>query len=184
MKKLVFVFVVALFIGATACSNVNKKSTESSQTEQVLSGKIEADKALYVEEILKSAENQVGKEVVLKGFITHTCKHSGRRCFVMGNDQKTSVRVEAKGNIGGFNRELIGSEVIIKGILRENRLTKEYLAQAEEEIKEKQGKSETDGESCDAEMNNIASMKEWMKPNNKDYYSIYYIDGTDYEVVE
>ena len=96
----------------------------------------------------------------------------------------TSVRVEAKGNIGGFNRELIGSEVIIKGILREIRLTKEYIDQAEEELKEKQGKAEGNGETYDAEMNNIQSMREWMKANNKDYYSIYYIDGTEYEVAE
>ena len=43
-----------------------------------------------MEDILKDAEKNVDKEVVLKGFITHTCKHSGRRCFVMGKDQKTS----------------------------------------------------------------------------------------------
>jgi hypothetical protein len=56
--------------------------------------------------------------------------------------------------------------------------------QAEEELKEKQGKAEGNGETCDAEMNNIQSMREWMKANNKDYYSIYYIDGTEYEVAE
>ena len=51
-------------------------------------------------------------------------------------------------------------------------------------MKEKQGKAEGNGETCDAEMNNIQSMREWMKTNNKDYYSIYYIDGTEYEVAE
>lgn len=183
MKKMIYVMAAALIIGTSACGG-NKKTSESAQTELTESRAVDLDKALYVEEILKDAEAKVGKEVTVKGFITHTCKHSGRRCFVMGNDQKTSVRVEAKGNIGGFNRELVGSEVAIKGILRENRLTKEYIAQAEEELKEKQSKSEGNGETCDAEMNNINSMREWMKENNKDYYSIFYIDGTDYEVVE
>ena len=101
----------------------------------------------------------------------------------MGNDQKTSIRVEARGNIGGFNRELIGSELVIKGILKENKLTKEYIDQAEEELKEKQGK-ESNGETCDAELSNIENMRKWMKENNKDYYSIYFVEGTDYEVVE
>lgn len=54
----------------------------------------------------------------------------------------------------------------------------------EEELMEKQGKEEGNGETCDAEMNNIQNMRAWMKANNKDYYSIYYVDGTDYEVVE
>ena len=167
MKKLFFIVAAACLLTATSCVNNGKKS-ETSQEQPTAA--LSVNEAKYVEDILKDAEKNVDKEVVLKGFITHTCK--------------TSVRVEAKGNIGGFNRELIGSEVIIKGILRENRLTKEYIDQAEEELKEKQEKAEGNGETCDAEMNNIQSMREWMKANNKDYYSIYYIDGTEYEVAE
>ena len=183
MKKLYF-FIAALAVSVafTSCRNSKKQSEKTSTTEQVAQ-KIDASKALYVEEILKNAENEVGKEITLKGFVTHTCKHSGRRCFVMCNDQKTSIRVEARGHIGGFNRELIGSELVIKGILKENKLTKEYIDQAEEELKEKQGK-ESNGETCDAELSNIENMRKWMKENNKDYYSIYFVEGTDYEVVE
>lgn len=182
MKKLYFLMVVLAFsLSFTSCGNSNKQSDESA-TAQVAS-KMDVSKAMYVEEILQHAEQEVGKEILLKGFVTHTCKHSGRRCFVMGNDQKTSIRVEAKGNIGGFNRELIGSELVIKGILKENKLTKEYIDQAEEELNEQKGK-EGNGETCESELNNIKGMREWMKANNKDYYSIYYVDGTDYEVVE
>ena len=183
MKKLYF-FIAALAVSVafTSCGNSKKQSDESSATE-LAAQKIDVSKALYVEEILKNAEQEVGKEITLKGFVTHTCKHSGRRCFVMGNDQKTSIRVEARGNIGGFNRELIGSELVIKGVLKENKLTKEYIDQAEEELKEKQGK-EGNGETCDAELSNIENMRKWMKENNKDYYSIYFVEGTDYEVVE
>lgn len=183
MKKLYF-FIAALAVSMafTSCGNSKKQSEESSTAGQVNQA-LDVSKALYVEEILKNAEKEVGKEITLKGFVTHTCKHSGRRCFVMGNDQKTSIRVEAIGNIGGFNRELIGSELVIKGILRENKLTKEYIDQAEEELKEKQGK-ESNGETCDAELSNIENMRKWMKENNKDYYSIYFVEGTDYEVVE
>ena len=177
MKKLYF-FIAALAVSVafTSCGNSKKQSDESSATE-LAAQKIDVSKALYVEEILKNAEQEVGKEITLKGFVTHTCKHSGR------NDQKTSIRVEARGNIGGFNRELIGSELVIKGILKENKLTKEYIDQAEEELKEKQGK-EGNGETCDAELSNIENMRKWMKENNKDYYSIYFVEGTDYEVVE
>lgn len=189
MKKLFLIIpVFSIVLGIASCGNGNNKSSESASTETVVSSEsgksANATNALCVEDILKDAENNLGKEVTLKGYITHTCKHSGRRCFVMGNDQKTTIRVESKGNIGRFNRELIGSEVLIKGILRENRLTKEYIDQAEEELREKQSKSEGDGETCDAEMSNIKNMREWMKANNKDYYSVFYLDGTDYEVIQ
>lgn len=174
--------VLAVVFSLTSCGNSKKQSESSSAAEQV-SQKVDVEHAMYVEDILKNAEKEVGKEVNLRGFVTHTCKHSGRRCFVMGRDQKTSMRVEAKGNIGRFSRELVGSELIIKGILRENKLTEEYIDQAEEELKEQQGKGE-DSETCQTELNNLTSMREWMKANHKNYYSIYYLEGTDYEVVE
>ena len=181
MKKIVYVMVAVLGLGLTACGNSNKKQA-SEATEQTETVAVDVNKAVCVEDLLAKAETQVDKEVVLKGVITHTCKHSGRRCFVVGKDQKTTIRVEAKGNIGGFNRELIGSEVAIKGTLRENRLTKEYIDQMEEELNDKQGKA--DAETCETEMKNIQGMRDWMKQNNKDFYSLYYIDGLEYEVVE
>ena len=54
----------------------------------------------------------------------------------------------------------------------------------EEAINDKKVKDDGSAESCDAETANIANMRKWMKDNQKDFYSIYYIDGTNYEVVE
>ena len=48
----------------------------------------------------------------------------------------------------------------------------------------KKVKDDGSAESCDAETANITAMRQWMKEHNKDFYSIYYIDGTNYEVVE
>lgn len=178
MKKFMYLAVAALALNLAACGNSSKKAGATINTITVSSAQTQ-----YVEEILASADSNVGKEVTLKGFITHTCKHSGRRCFVVGKDQQTSIRVEAKGEIGGFNRELIGSEVIIKGILRENKLSKEYIDQMEEAVNEKKAGGEST-ESCESEMQNITAMRRWMKEHNKDSYSVYYIDGINYEVVE
>ena len=185
MKRIIYLLVAVIGLGVAACGNSNKSKEDKAEKAAVVKkAAVEVEKAVYVEDLLAKAAEHVNKEIVVRGFITHTCKHSGRRCFVVGKDQKTSVRVEAKGNIGGFNRELIGSEVAIKGLLKENRLTKEYIDQMEEDVNEKQGKEDGAVESCQAEMNNIKSMREWMKANNKEFYSLYYIDGMDYEVIE
>ncbi len=179
MKNFIYVLVAALSVSLAACTSNKKKNVESTEQQEVA---LSVDKAVCLEDLLANAEANVGKEVTLRGVITHTCKHSGRRCFIAGKDQKTTIRVEAKGNIGGFNRELIGSEVVVKGTLRENRLTKEYLAQMEEDLNDKQGKE--NAETCESELKNIEGMREWMKANNKDFYSVYYMDGLEYEVVE
>lgn len=179
MKNFIFVTAAVLILGFTSCGN-KQTADKTVETETEV---VDMQKAKCVEDILADAENNVGKEIVLKGFVDHTCTHSGRRCFILGKDGTTTIRVEAKGNIGGFNRELNGSEIAVKGILRESRLSKEYINQMEKEIEENKDSKDAE-ESCDSEMKNIQTMREWMKANNKDSYSVYFIEGLDYEVVE
>lgn len=183
MKKIILFAVMGLL---AACGNNQKKPAENA------SGQIEAttaqqtDAPTYkLDDLLKVAEKHVDQKIKVIGHVTHTCKHAGKRCFIVGDSQKASVRVEAKGSkIGGFNRELIGSQISITGILRENRLSREYLDQTEKDLNDKKIQLGGNAESCNAELANISSMKEWMKENGKDYYSLYYIDGEEYEVVE
>lgn len=163
-----------------SCSN-----KQTNQTQQQTGDTAVADVQAYkLDSLLSVADQLTDKTVTVRGFVTHTCKHSGKRCFIVGDDQKTSFRVEAKGDIGGFNRELIGSELAITGVVKERRLTKEYIDQYEEQVNEKKAKEDGSAETCQAELNNIQGMREWMKSNNKDYYSIYYMDGEKYDVIE
>lgn len=167
-----------LVLSIVACGgNKSAGITAAEETTAVAS-------AYSLDSLLRSAEDIVGQSVTVRGFVTHTCKHSGRRCFIVGEDQKVSMRVEAKGEIGGFNRELIGSELAITGVLRVNKLTKEAIDKQEETVNEQKAQGTADEEACDASLNNLRSMREWMKENNKDYYGVYYMDGESYEVIE
>ncbi len=170
MKK--YLIIILGIILAVACNS--KKGEQKAEKETVYE----------VGQFLNVAADNVDKAVTVAGNVTHTCKHSGRRCFIVGEDPNVSIRVEAKGDFGGFKSELIGSKIIVAGIAKERRLSKEYIDQMEEKIKEKQLKEDGSAESCQAEMNNINKMREWMKANNKDYYSIFYIDGESYKITE
>lgn len=177
MKNTFLATVVALLMISCGSSQSNKKVKDVGETKVELM----LSSAYTLDSLLTNAVTLIDKEVTVRGHITHTCKHSGRRCFIVGNDPNTTFRVEAKGKIGGFNRELTGSEVAITGMVRERRLTKEYIAQQEEQAREKEDGS---AESCGAEIANILAMKEWMKSHNKDYFSIYFMDGESFEVIE
>lgn len=181
MKRIIYLAAAVLMITFTSCGNKTaEKETETQETSVV-----DINKGQSVEAILDSAASNVGKEVVIRGIVDHTCSHSGRRCFILGNDPELTMRVEAKGNIGGFNRELSGSELAIKGILREKFISEEEIKAMEELAAEKAEKAEKEGaDHCDSEMKAIQSMRKWMKDNNKEAYSEYYIDGTDFEVIE
>ncbi len=178
MKKLFLIATVAFVV--VACGG---KKTES-HAESVGKEISLATNVYELDSLLTVADKLVNKDVTVRGFVTHTCKHSGKRCFIVGESQKASLRVEAKGDIGGFNRELVGSELAISGVLKERKLTREYIDQYEKDVNEKKIKEDGSAETCQAELNNIQEMRDWMKSNNKDYYSIYYMDGQSYDVVE
>ncbi len=185
MKKLLYTLAAALVMVSCAGNNSNSNSSSCCDSKSSCEQTTKSSSKIYkLDDLLKSAETLAGEVVTVQGTITHTCKHSGRRCFIVGEDQKTSFRVEAKGEIGGFNRELIGSELAITGTLQESRLTNEYLDAWEEKVKEREGKEDGSAETCSAETNNINDMRAWMKKNNKEYYSLYYMDGTSFEVIE
>ncbi|MDR3117989.1 MAG: hypothetical protein LBU44_00965 [Mediterranea sp.] len=179
MKKLL----VLTFVWAALASCGNKKAQPEVATEVEIEATAGAG-TYKLDELLADAEQLVNKTVTVKGFVTHTCKHSGKRCFIVGDDQKTTLRVEAKGEIGGFNRELIGSELAITGVVKERRISKEYLDQYEKEVNEQKAKEDGSAEQCEHELSNIKGIREWMKDHGKDHYSTYYMDGERYDIVE
>lgn len=169
MRKVVFFFLVAFVF--FACGNKQANDTVDSKNFQL-------------DNFLTQADQLVNDTVTVEGYVTHTCKHSGKRCFIVGEDENTTLRVEAGGEIKGFDRDLTGKKIAVKGVVMERRLTKEYIDQYEEKVKAKEMKEDGSAESCQKEYQNIAKMREWMKENNKDYYAIYYVDGQSYEVKE
>ncbi|MDR1738587.1 MAG: hypothetical protein LBR66_07235 [Candidatus Symbiothrix sp.] len=177
MKKVVLFSVMT--VALIAC-NGKKQAAPVEETPVAVSIEV----PVYdLDSLLQIAEQEVDKTVKVVGYVTHTCKHSGKRCFIVGESQTASMRVEAKGEIGGFNRELIGSKLAIIGEFKERRLSQEYINQMEKDVnlqKEENGAAE----SCQAELNNINDMRKWMKDHGKDYYSIYYMDGQSFEILE
>jgi hypothetical protein len=180
MKKLALLMMVAVAI--LSC-NGNKKADSAAENEKKDTIASVSSPAYDLDELLKVADTEVDKNIKVTGYVTHTCKHSGKRCFIVGESQTASMRIEAKGDIGGFNRELVGSKIEVSGTLKERRLTKEYIDQLEKDTKLKK---EEDGaaESCAAELSNINDMRKWMKDNNKEYYAIFYVDGLSFNVLE
>lgn len=181
MKKIMLLAYMAIcLVSCTSKNTENKVSDADSTSVAQVSGL-----AMYpLDSLLAEAGQLVNKKVIVKGSVTHTCKHSGKRCFIVGDNENVSMRVEAKGNIGGFNRELVGSELAITGVLKERRLTKEYIDQYEKDVNEKKVREDGSAETCQAELANISEMRDWMKKNNKDYYAIYYLDGEEFSIVE
>ena len=68
--------------------------------------------------------------------------------------------------------------------MQEHRITKEVIGKQEASVKEEMEKEGCEMERCDAVMKNVNQMKEWMADKGKDYYPVYYVNATHYEVVK
>ena len=166
-----FLFLVALAVALFSCTG-NKKQAEASV-------------AFGLDNLLAVAEEEVENTITVVGYVTHTCKHSGQRCFIVGESQEASLRVEIdpEGEIEIFTPELIGSKLAITGVLKEQHLPGEYIDEMESsalQSLEEGGSPEV----CATELSNVSDMRQWMKDRGKDYYVVYYMDGLKYEVLD
>jgi uncharacterized lipoprotein YehR (DUF1307 family) len=176
MKKTVLFILCVILLAA--CGGKTEKKTaggDAATTENVY---------ISVDSLLNVVENFVDQPIKVKGFVTHTCSHSGKRCFITGDDQGASFRIEAGGVIERFDASLVGSEIEVDGIVREYRLEKEKIDESEAKLEDAKTSGEKSGEHCESEMQNIQQMRAWMQERGLDYYAIYYIDGEKYQVVD
>jgi DNA polymerase elongation subunit (family B) len=168
MKQLLLFTVLALAL--FSCSG-SKKQAET------------AAPSFELDNLLAVAEQNVDETVTVIGFVTHTCKHSGKRCFIVGESQEASLRIEAEGEIDTFSPDLIGSKLAVTGVLKEYHLSSESINEMEVEVKELEQDEEM-AEMCATELSNISDMRNWMKAHDKDYYVMYYMDGLSYNILD
>ena len=181
--KFITILTLALAISLTSCNNAQKQGQEK----EVAAAK--AAEVLTPEKVCADGAKMVGQEIEIKGTVTHVCRHAGKKCSLVGENQDLFVQVMAGKKIGSFSADLVGSEIMVKGIVKENRITKETIAQQEEAVKAAAEKAEkADNKEvkkhCSHSMHNVNKMKQWMADNAKEYYPIYFIEGISFEVVE
>lgn len=173
MRNISIIIALTMAMLLVACTGSNTRETSSSEQELPI---------LTIAEFMEKAAESIGQETAVKGIISHVCSHGGRRCFI--TDGENSIRIEATGNIGAFNNENQGYEMVARGIVRERRLEAEFIAEREAKAIADLDHTHGDGEHCSAELQNIREMLDWMEANNKDYFAIYYLDGTEYELTD
>jgi hypothetical protein len=111
MQRIVLLVVLAVLIGS--CNQSAKKDgaeIKPSEVEKIVSA--------TVEELLAQPAEYDGKEVAISGMVTHVCRHGGQKCFIVGDDGETQIRIVPGGDIDEFKIELEGSTVAFKGTFK------------------------------------------------------------------
>lgn len=196
VKSLFFAMVAILVALTTSCSNKSAKQTAEAETVA------EATPVVWgIDEVLVNADSLNGQQVTVEGVCTHVCQHGGKKIFLMGNDDHTTLRCEANEEIGKFNPDAVNNMVQVSGVLVEDRIDEAYLVAWEERLKadaeENHGENKEAG--CETEKKNrgesaaantpekrIASFRERIAKRQaeegKNYLSFYHLNANQYEV--
>jgi hypothetical protein len=196
MKKIIILLtVIALF--TTSCENA-QKNTESSNNK---SDVVVADEIaiLNIADFDNEAGNYVGKKVQLEGTVDHICKHGGQKLFLVSDKSDARIKVTPDEEIAAFNAELEGDNIVLVGIVEEQRIDEDYIREWEEEIKSGidmgddkgegshlGGKMEKGGVDADteAEMKKIENLRDMLNKSENNYLSFYSVLCTSYTTVD
>jgi hypothetical protein len=157
----------------------------------------EADTAQETTEVtlpslLADTSQYVGTEIAVRGTVDHVCKHGGKRLFIMGEDPKDRFKVTAGDAVGAFDVVLEGSDLVVKGVVQEQRIDDAYLDNWEAELGA-QEKPEAaheglhDGEHEDEQqesLRQIANMRTQLAESGKDHLSFYSLECSSYETIQ
>jgi hypothetical protein len=193
MKNYLFMLLVVA-IAFTSCDQ-NTKSNKEEQTQNVTV--VEEVTPIMVAEFDEKAGDFVGKKVKLEGTVDHICKHGGQRLFLVTPESDARIKITPDEEIAAFNTDLEGSNIIITGIVEEQRIDEDYLREWEEEVKSGAeladgkgegthlgGQVEKGGEGADIseEMEKINNLREMIKESGNDYLSFFSVLCTEYQV--
>ncbi len=111
IQRICLLGLLIVFLGACGQSSKNEQTNPNSfREDRIVSA--------TVEEMLAQPADYDGKEVAISGMVTHVCRHGGQKCFVVGEDGETQIRIVPGGEIDEFKIDLEGSTVAFKGTFK------------------------------------------------------------------
>lgn len=176
------IFIALLIISAfavTSCNSGTKDEQAATNDTTMLS----------VLTFSQQADSCIDKPVIIEGTVYHTCKHGGKRMFIIDGTDSIRVEITAGPNINKFDEALAGSRVRVTGILKEERIDTKYLNEWEAEVLKPEEGHETgihtgvaghEDHTKDDKLNQIKALREDLANSGKDHLSFFSIEASSY----
>lgn len=135
------------------------------------------------------ADSLAKRKVIIEGTVLHTCKHGGKRMFLVDGTDSVRVEITAGPDITKFDESLVGSRVRVWGTLNEERVDEKYLNEWENEVKNPKEDHEVgihsgaqghENQDAKDKLENIASLRADLKASGKDHLSFFSIEAWKY----
>lgn len=154
-----------------ACSSdpVENEKTESAQVEEA---EVQEIPILAVATFDADAEKFADQEVTVTGLVDHVCKHGGKKLLLVVDGASVHVVAEEE----RFDDTLIGQEVSINGIVREERIDESTCLQMEEDAIKNHSEGEADDEMLERKKKQIEYYRDSMATAGLDHLSYYSLE--------
>jgi len=181
-KKLLPLLFIGLIV-AFSCNQGPKESAEEVIADTVL---------LTVATFDTAAPYYVDQPVRIEGTVYHTCKHGGKRMFLVDNNDSVMVEVTTGPDIVMFDEALVGSRLQVLGILKEERIDEKYLNEWEAEVLAPEENHEAglhegtkghEDQPREAKLEQINVLREQIIESGSDHLSFYSIEAVSFEEI-
>ena len=179
IKRLLPILIIAIIAFASCNRGANDKAgAPKSDTTHL--------KVLTFE---KQADSCINKPVIIEGTVLHTCKHGGKRMFLIDGTDSIRVEVTAGPDIVKFDDALIGSKVKVFGTLKEERIDTKYLNEWEAEILKPEenhnvgvhtGAVGHEDQNKQDKLDQVKSLRDELKNSGKDHLSFFSVEASRY----
>jgi hypothetical protein len=181
IKKVIGILAIAAVMAS--CGSKEQKKEESVDKEMTV---------VTVDEFAGNLQNSVDQEIVIKGVVNHICKHGGKRMFIMGENPDVAIKITPNDQVGVFEQELVGSSVVVTGVVKELRIDEEYVASLENEVDDgtkSEALHDHSGGTHDEEAENeqkaqFEAMRAQIAESEKGYYSQFWIEANKFEIMD
>jgi hypothetical protein len=170
MKRLVLFGLVLGLI--TSCGQVKKDLVEGYE-DGIADASAEASSipVLTVDAFNVDAGQYIDKKVAIAGIVDHVCKHSGKKLKLVTNGGSVHVESETR-----FEDALVGNQIQLTGIVREQRIDESTCLQMEEDNIKKHREGTTNQEQFDHKVTQIKHYRDSMAVAGVDHLSFYTLE--------
>ncbi|MCB2221262.1 MAG: hypothetical protein KQI35_12765 [Bacteroidetes bacterium] len=175
IKKFLFMMALAAFFtscggGAGTDENVQDETTSMEATQNEVP-------MIAIGEFDSKAGEFVDQEIMVEGIVDHVCKHGGKKLFLVSDEGDLHVDSDTR-----FDEALTGSDIKVKGIVREFRVDEAYCLKMEEDNIQSHKKGETDEDLYEMKMAQIKEYRDSMAAAGVDHLSFYSVEYVSHEV--
>lgn len=105
-----FLSIIAMAVIVASCGNTGNKEAANKDASATGTTVVFADLA-------GNPDNFVGKTIAVEGKVVHVCTHSGKKLFIVGDNPDVRLYIQAGENMPKFPMELLGSTVVVEGLV-------------------------------------------------------------------